>query len=961
MITIKTQSNLGSAKNYFKEHLNSGDYYESGGQTPGTWHGQGADMLGLAGNVREKDFLSLCAGQKPDGSKLTQRHNTVRTGDVANRRVFYDFTICPPKSVSIAALVEGDERIMRAHAQAVAVAAAEMETFAVVRLRAKSVALNGREQKTGNLLMAAFTHESARAVSEGANPDPLLHTHLLVFNASFDKSTNEWRALEPRDLFRANQYIESVFDHALCRELKKMGYQLREKGKGWELAHIPDSLCETFSKRRKAILEKTAELEKEGAKSGHEKIKDSAAHDQRIRKQGSQSADELRQAWKNQMTKQEKNNLIVAAIYSSNDITPNDAVEWSQKHLFERNAVVPRTEFLASCLKHGRGGDFSLSALKATFDAESSILHEIGGDRITTEDALETERFILRTVLNGKSRYEPFASGLLSSADSLNPLQRSAAEKLLAGRDFLSVFRGGAGTGKSYTMKHVRDALQAGGNTVVVLAPQNQQVADLIKDGFEAQTVASFLAGAVDLNSETVVFCDEAGQVGGEDMAKMLSKIKAGNARCVLVGDVRQHGSVARSSALVAIQKYASPHTAELAGEYAIQRQQVAGYRKAVAAAECGDTARAWDLLDQQGSIIDTTVENRTRDAARLYVEKLNSGGSVLVLSQTNVEVDALNQAIRQELGACGRLDPQSAFLKPTLKQVDLTNAEKERGSNYPDGAVVLLNRKVGHFRGGTSGEFLRESVNGGVVLLVGGKELTVSNADLDRLTVCEKLNLQLCAGDKIQLKANIRLSKKKKLANGQILDVVGEDKFGDLLVKDAHGQRFALPGEFKRFQYGYAVSSYASQGKTCDAVIVSDSMCKAATNTREFYVSISRGKHSCSILTADRYSLQAHIESLGDRALASDLQLEPRHSAPTIGEGDMTLEQLKPHLGDPTRKERVLCNDSKTGQRMELFGNRYGSLIVRGLSELSDCIVRGFGRIRGIISEREHEPEMER
>jgi len=961
MISIKTQSNLGSAKNYFKDHLSSGDYYESGGQTPGVWRGLGADMLGLAGHVREKDFLSLCAGQKPDGSKLTQRHNTVRAGDVANRRVFYDFTICPPKSVSVAALVEGDERIMRAHAQAVAVAAAEMETFAVVRLRAKSVALNGREQKAGNLLMAAFTHESARAVSEGANPDPLLHTHLLVFNAAFDHSTNEWRALEPRDLFRANQYIESLYDHELCRELKKMGYQLREKGKGWELAHIPDSLCETFSKRRKAILEKTAELEKEGAKSGHENIKDHAAHDMRIRKQGSQSAEGLRQAWKNQMREHPSYNHIVSPNIGDTDISTNDAVEWSQKHLFERNAVVPRTEFLASCLKHARGGDFSLASLKTAFDADSSILHEVGGDRITTEQALGTEKFILRLVLNGKGQHDPFASGLLVSADSLNPLQRSAAEKLLASRDFLSVFRGGAGTGKSYTMRHVRDALQASGKKVVVLAPQNQQVADLIKDGFEAQTVASFLAGAVDLDRETVVICDESGQVGGEDMARMLSKIRDGNARCLLVGDVRQHGSVARSSALVAIQKYASPHTAELAGEYAIQRQQVAGYRKAVAAAECGDTARAWDLLDQQGSIMDTTVENRTRDAARLYVEKLKSGGSVLVLSQTNVEVDALNQAIRQELGACGRLDLKSAFTKPTLKQVDLTNAEKERGSNYPDGAIVLLNRKVGHFRGGTSGEFLREAGNGGVVLLVGGKELEVSNADLDRLTICEKQNLELCAGDKIQLKANIRLSKKKKLSNGQILEVIGEDKFGDLLVKDAHGQRFALPGEFKRLQFGYAVSSYASQGKTCDAVIVCDSACKAATNTREFYVSISRGKQSCSILTADRYSLQAHIESLGDRALASDLQLEPRHTASAIGEGDMTLEQLQPHLGDSTRKERVICNDSKSGQRVEMFGNKYGKYIVRGLAELSDILVRGIGKLRGLISEREHEPEMER
>ena len=36
-------------------------------------------------------------------------------GEVANRRVFFDFTFSPPKSVSIAALVGNDERIVAAY------------------------------------------------------------------------------------------------------------------------------------------------------------------------------------------------------------------------------------------------------------------------------------------------------------------------------------------------------------------------------------------------------------------------------------------------------------------------------------------------------------------------------------------------------------------------------------------------------------------------------------------------------------------------------------------------------------------------------------------------------------------------------------------------------------------------------------------------------------------------------
>ena len=53
----------------------------------------------------------------------------------ANRRVFYDFTLSPPKSVSIAALVGNDQRIIEAHDEAVTVAMRELQTYAATRVR----------------------------------------------------------------------------------------------------------------------------------------------------------------------------------------------------------------------------------------------------------------------------------------------------------------------------------------------------------------------------------------------------------------------------------------------------------------------------------------------------------------------------------------------------------------------------------------------------------------------------------------------------------------------------------------------------------------------------------------------------------------------------------------------------------------------------------------------------------
>ena len=123
MVTAKTQYNLTNAREYFEEHLCVGDYYNEGQRVAGEWSGLGAERLGLSGKVRADDFLRLCENQNPStGETLTQRLNTTRMEDgenAANRRIFYDFTFSPPKSVSLAGFLGKDDRILEAHARAV--------------------------------------------------------------------------------------------------------------------------------------------------------------------------------------------------------------------------------------------------------------------------------------------------------------------------------------------------------------------------------------------------------------------------------------------------------------------------------------------------------------------------------------------------------------------------------------------------------------------------------------------------------------------------------------------------------------------------------------------------------------------------------------------------------------------------------------------------------------------------
>jgi conjugative relaxase-like TrwC/TraI family protein len=118
--------------------LKPSSYYGQDGQTLGEWHGLGAEKIGLRNTIQRDDFLKLCRNLNPaTGERLTQRHKTTRLEsghEVANRRIFYDFTFSPPKSVSLLALVAQDQRLIEAHDRAVASALVELEQFAATRV-----------------------------------------------------------------------------------------------------------------------------------------------------------------------------------------------------------------------------------------------------------------------------------------------------------------------------------------------------------------------------------------------------------------------------------------------------------------------------------------------------------------------------------------------------------------------------------------------------------------------------------------------------------------------------------------------------------------------------------------------------------------------------------------------------------------------------------------------------------
>src|SRR5207247_948506 len=119
------------------------------------------------------------------------------------------------------------------------------------------------------------------------------------------------------------------------------------------------------------------------------------------------------------------------------------------------------------------------------------------------------------------------------------------------------------------------------------------------------------------------------------------------------------------------------------------------------------------------------------------------------------------------------------------------------------------------------------------------------------------------------QLKANGRSVEGVRLHNGELVTVARVEPTGALVVNDERGATKTLASSQRLLVRGYAVTSYGSQGKTTDTVIVADAGNRTATSREQWYVSISRGRRRVVVLTPDKTALRENIQRSSERELA--------------------------------------------------------------------------------------------
>jgi len=894
MIRITQQDSAGSAKRYYA----TADYYSEGQELVGSWGGKGASRLGLSGTVDKFSFERLCDNLDPrTGTPLTVRTRT-------ERRVGYDFTFSVPKSVSLLYAMSGDEGILDAFRGAVDETMREIEAEMKTRVR-----MGGKDEDrvTGNMVWAEFIHTTSRPVD--GLPDPQLHAHVFVFNTTWDEEEHRWKAGQFAEVKRDAPYFQAAFRVRLANRLQDIGFGVERKRDDFEIAGIPADVLGRFS-RRTALIEKVAE--ERGISDP--KRKDVLGAETREKKGSALSWERLRKEWNARLTGKERDALAAVhrreRAFARPERGERRAVDHAIEHSFVREAVVPERKLLTEALKRGIGS-VTVEDVTHEMGQRPLIRSDAEGRKMaTTKEMVALESRLIDFARQGRGRFRPLGDpDRPCSRDWLNDGQTAAVRHVLGSRDRVMIVRGVAGTGKTTLEQEIGEALAEAGKPVVALAQSVKASREVLREeaGFaSADTVARFLKDQ-DMQESArngVLLIDEASQLGTRDMGKLFEVAEAVGARVILVGDRRQHRSVAAGEPLRLLEEKAGLRVAEVTE---ILRQQ-GDYKKAAQALSDGRTEEGFEELDKLGWIKQVEDGKRDKQLATAYlaaVAEKKRGGvakSALVVSPTHAEGDRITQAIRAGLKAQGKLGKER--LVEAWVPSHLTDAQKADPTQYDPGDLVQFHQNApGHKKGSR--------------LIVGEGDNPPTEL-ANRFEAYRPTQIALAAGDRVRVTAGGKTKDgQHRLSNGSLLTVQGFTKRGDIIVD--HG--LVIDREFGHLTHGYVVTSHASQGVTVDKVFIGmSSESFPATYQRTAYVAVTRGREQAQIFTNDRKELLKAVCRPDEPLSATELAESAKHT-PTL------RNRLAKHLTTAQQLAAVALQHHLTRQ-----GNERSSTPERGM-----------------------------
>ncbi len=234
----------------------------------------------------------------------------------------------------------------------------------------------------------------------------------------------------------------------------------------------------------------------------------------------------------------------------------------------------------------------------------------------------------------------------------------------------------------------------------------------------------------------------------------------------------------------------------------------------------------------------------------------------LIIVASTHKEGDEITAVIRSRLKDRGVVgDDEQPF--PALKPLQWTEAERGDIDRYTGTEVAQFHRNSGPFRAG-------ERVDAATLIAA------AHNVNPRHYSVYGPAEIRLAAGDTIRITANGKSRDgRHKVNNGALYRVDGFTPGGNIRLSNG----WILEKDFGHLGYGYVATSYASQGKTFDRVLIAMGQeSSPAINAETFYVSVSRGREMAKIYTDMAPAvLREHIRRSERRMSAHELMGRPR------------------------------------------------------------------------------------
>ncbi len=892
MLTISKPLSAGQAQTYHKEEFANAqeNYYSEGDRIRGEWHGKLAKEWGLQGEVREEHFGRLAHGQHPVTGEQLVRHQTAReyvngrgaTVSTMEHRAGWDATFSAPKSVSLTALVGGDDHARQAHRESVKIALGEMEKYVQARMGG-----NHLPETTGKWIAASFEHDSARPVNGYAAPQ--LHTHVVFFNLT-ETQNGESRALQPHELYRSQQYATAIYRSELALQLKDQGYDIERGNSGQpEIRGYTREYLDASSPRSQQIQ---AYLDQQGVSgAGAAQI---AAHQTRDDKLPAMTHAEMQQKHRDMAVQfgQQPAQVIREAHERSTEQDPpqkqqhlESALTYAQEKNLERNAVTDERDLMRDALKRSMG-EASFAEIRERFDkrVQSGDLIEVESKSparvFTSEQMIGYERDTVAEMRRGQNLDNPLVSTetwhhIEEKHPHLSTSQREAVEQIASSHDRIVGLEGVAGAGKTTSLAAVREAAEHEGYKVFGLAPTSRAAQKLAESGIESGTLQRHLARGEQPDGEQkrLYVLDESSLASTKQMNELLHRLQGGD-RVLLVGDKRQHEAVEAGRPYQQLQE-AGMHTARL---HEVVRQKEPALKEAVEQLARGDVHGAVANLDQQGRVHEIVGrEERLSAIAREYAREPQG---TLVISPDNESRRELNTLIHREMQARGDVNPEEHKLRVLDSRNEMTGADRQWAAQYEEGDLVRYTRgsKV---LGINPGEYARvvsvdARENRITIERENGTQQTYDPRRLSGVAVYQEVQREFSQDDRVQFTAP---SRELQIANRELGTIERVSHSGNLEIRMDSGRevRFNI-GEHPHLDHGYAVTSHSSQGQTADRVLihVDTEKSELLVNNRFAYVSVSRGQYDAQIYTNDRSELARNLGRESSQRTATEVEQQP-------------------------------------------------------------------------------------